>query len=498
MRSSAVRESILVVPSAAVAAACWLAARGGDPFLRMAAGAAALAGAVALAPGAGRGGGRWVQLSLLTAGAVQAGGGWDGFMTPLYFVLLGFMALPRAGGPALETGTALGVAEAVLGFLSSTPGDPLLERLGGSLRPLVSLPLSALLLEWASEALEPARPVREAGGGEIEGLPLPALVEAVSSARTLGAAMHPAAAWLRGGDPAVTVTVGLLSGDGSSLDVYESAGPLSEGRVGGCFPLDGTVAGWTISSSAAVFRTGLLDGSAPVLTLSASDPSRGRSGSCATSPLFSGEKCVGLIMLEGGDSMDPAAAGALPVVSRLLGMAIEKVLLLESRRELRSRDSLTGLPRLTDLMDSVRAGARDVQRYGRSVTLFVIGVEDLSRVNASSGFRAGDDLLRTFARRLEDLCGAEARPARLGGARFAVFAGGMDHPAAEAWAESLVRISSEPAAGYPGLCVAVGGATTRTDRRVDSLLEAASAAYRKARSSPSRAGVVLLQPLPSK
>ncbi len=324
------------------------------------------------------------------------------------------------------------------------------------------------------------------------------LADAVASARSMSAAVHAVCTELSGAADDLVVTVALVSGDGVSLDVYESAGRGVQGRAGRTFDCEGTVAGWTVRTGRAVRRTGLGSGSRPVLTLSASDPASSSFGSCSTAPLTAGGKCIGLVLLESASPEGPGdpAESILAAAASILGVAIERILLREQKRELQGMDGLTGLPRLTELMDFVTRYAREVQRFGRDVSLFHVSLESLPEVNASAGYAAGDALLRSCGRHLGDICGTEGFVARISGGRFGLCMPGMDQAAAEAFAEGLVR-------GFDGWSVrlgevevhpriSVGGASTRSERRISSLAGEAARALLRARAGSGRFHVVEL------
>ncbi len=473
-----------------------------------------LAAALAVFRGFRNGGRTSLHMSVITAAlvfsAVHLYGGYGGLLTPMLYLLLAWMAHPSVAGPALETGAILGLTEGILIATSGGVFSPgLLGRVSAGAVPLLSLPFFALVLEWMVEGGrsrssgsapgctrndEPAEP---GGRGTLE---IQAeLVKTVASSTSMGRAIHAAASWLSEAGSDLTVTVGLLSSDSGSLDIYESLGPLAPGRVGMTFDLEGSVAGWTIRSCKSVSRNGLSNGGRPVTTLSRQDPSSSLCGSCSAAPLSMSDKCIGVILVESGaeDGTGSRVEWALEVSSGLLGLAIEKILLREQRRDLQNRDGITGLPRLSDFMDFVKRTSRDVYRFGRSVSLFVVGIDSIEDVNSTHGHRSGDRLLSACGARLAETAGSEASVTRFSGAKFAVCVPGMDSAAAEAFAESLVRsfdcFAVKCESGEVTPKITVGGAVTRSERRVDALCLEASRSMSRARSMSSRFLVSVLQ-----
>lgn len=511
-RRSFLRIAMLSAALTAAAASALASLRYEPGLWSWAASAACAASAALLASrghrdGCGASTHRQASAAALVFSSVRLAGGFGGPLTPLYFLLLAWMAGRPVRGPALETGIALGLLEGLLtAFAGGLITPDLLDRLSAAAVPLVALPVSSLALEWmASGGLRSrgagSRPVLSNTGG---GDPAPVsqgcldLVKSVAQAGSLGGAIHATAAWLAGSGNDLTVTVGLLSTDSGSLDVYESLGPMAQGRVGMTFDLEGSVAGWTINSGNSVSRCGLGSGGRTVTTLSRSDPSTVRCGSCSAAPVVISGKSVGVLLVESPseEGTGPGVEGTLDMAAGLLGLAIEKILLREQKKDLQNRDGLTGLPHPVDFMDFVRRTSRDVYRFGRSVSLFVVEVDSLEEVNAAHGYRGGNRLLSACGESLGGMAGSEAALTRLSASKFAICIPGMDQAAAEAFAESVVRsfdcMKVKLESGEASPRVVVGGAVTRSDRRIESLCTEAARAMVSARTLPARFQVAIL------
>lgn len=428
--------------------------------------------------------------------AVQLTGGASGPLFPAYFLMLLWMGLPRIEGPVLEAGILVGLCEAASEVFYGGGGlGSLLERAAPTLRALLGIPLFAaaceVLLErtgQATAAPEPAQDVDPKAGDDFS-----LLISRCASASSVAAAMHAAAEWLvdHGGD--LTATVALLEDDAGTLKVYESLGPLSQGRSGRSLQASDSIAGWVSRSGGTVRRNRLRMGERPAFTLSASDEQGGGAGSCVASQLVCSGRSAGVLLLEStsDEGFGQGAESPVSLAATVLGLSLEKLLLEEQRRMVHGRDGLTGLPVLSDAMEFLLRATRDVQRFGKSVSVLVTGIDSLPGINAVEGYRYGDSVLAACASRLRDLAGEGAMVARVGGDRFAICLVGADRGKAEAVGDCVLRSFADHPVAADGreqiVAVSVGASTTKADRRVPQLLTEACRALCSAREAGGRA-----------
>ncbi|GAB1689524.1 putative bifunctional diguanylate cyclase/phosphodiesterase [Krasilnikovia sp. M28-CT-15] len=98
----------------------------------------------------------------------------------------------------------------------------------------------------------------------------------------------------------------------------------------------------------------------------------------------------------------------------------ERLTALEARAAYEAvRDPLTGLTNRAALLAETNALLRTVDR-DRHVALLLLDLNDFREVNATLGYRAGDDVLRVVAQRMLDLAREDDVVARLGDDEFAV------------------------------------------------------------------------------
>jgi len=96
--------------------------------------------------------------------------------------------------------------------------------------------------------------------------------------------------------------------------------------------------------------------------------------------------------------------------------------------ELATRDPLTGLVNRSELLDRIRHEAEAARSDGLSVAVALIDLDHFKDVNDTLGHEAGDDLLKSVARRLEGAVKQGDVVARLGGDEFVVLMRAIDDP----------------------------------------------------------------------
>jgi diguanylate cyclase (GGDEF)-like protein/PAS domain S-box-containing protein len=85
-----------------------------------------------------------------------------------------------------------------------------------------------------------------------------------------------------------------------------------------------------------------------------------------------------------------------------------------------THDELTGLPNRQLLFDRLQQALLNAEKYGRSIAVLFIDVDEFKLINDSLGHSAGDETLRAVARRLEAAVGETDSVGRFGGDEFVV------------------------------------------------------------------------------
>lgn len=156
-------------------------------------------------------------------------------------------------------------------------------------------------------------------------------------------------------------------------------------------------------------------------------------------------------------------------------------------------DSLTGLPNRALLLDRLgRAITRQAPAGRARAALMMIDLDRFKAVNDSLGHAAGDTLLTSLARRLEQVVPQEETVARLGGDEFAILL--TENTSADdvdALAASINEVLSQPVdiggqEVFPSASTGVAICEDSHERPNDLLREAEIAMYRAKKSGKAR------------
>ena len=145
--------------------------------------------------------------------------------------------------------------------------------------------------------------------------------------------------------------------------------------------------------------------------------------SCWSTPILSHHRAVvGIFAMHAKDPREPSDAelGLVNIATRIAGIAIERKFAEDRIQFMANHDALTGLPNRTLLEDRLSQAVLLARRYDRCVTVLFIDLDNFKLVNDSLGHNAGDELLKTIAKRMVQRVRATDTVVRLGGDEFVI------------------------------------------------------------------------------
>jgi len=110
--------------------------------------------------------------------------------------------------------------------------------------------------------------------------------------------------------------------------------------------------------------------------------------------------------------------GALTHFVSIQSDVSERQRILEQLAYRATYDDLTGLPNRQLLSDRLQQAVNNAERYQRAVAVLFVDLDDFKLINDSLGHSAGDEALRTVARRFQEAVGIEDTLGRFGGDEF--------------------------------------------------------------------------------
>ncbi len=151
--------------------------------------------------------------------------------------------------------------------------------------------------------------------------------------------------------------------------------------------------------------------------------------SCWSTPIMSHQREVlGTFAMYSSTVREPTAGDTnlIDVSTRIAGIAIERKQAADRIQFMANHDALTGLPNRTLLKDRLSQAVLYAKRYDNWVTVVFIDLDNFKMVNDSLGHNAGDELLKTVARRMSSCVRSTDTVVRLGGDEFIILL--LDQP----------------------------------------------------------------------
>lgn len=148
-----------------------------------------------------------------------------------------------------------------------------------------------------------------------------------------------------------------------------------------------------------------------------------RTNNCAIVPLICQDRVVGVLNLADkieGEDFDTSDIALIELFSQLVGASIGNVKLFEKIQRQATTDGLTGLVNHRTFYEILEKELWRSRRYGGQISLLMVDVDNLKKINDAFGHRAGDRAIRDISKKIKGCIRQIDTAARYGGDEFAV------------------------------------------------------------------------------
>ena len=144
---------------------------------------------------------------------------------------------------------------------------------------------------------------------------------------------------------------------------------------------------------------------------------------CAIVPLICQDRVVGVLNLADkmdGGHFDSGDIALIELFSQLVGASIGNIKLFEKIQHQATTDGLTGLVNHKTFYEILEKELWRSRRYGGQISLIMIDVDNLKKINDDYGHRVGDKVIKEISKRIKECIRQIDTAARYGGDEFAV------------------------------------------------------------------------------
>ena len=148
-----------------------------------------------------------------------------------------------------------------------------------------------------------------------------------------------------------------------------------------------------------------------------------KTNNCAIVPLICQDRVVGVLNLADkmeGDSFDCEDIALIELFSQLVGASIGNIKLFEKIQRQATTDGLTGLANHKTFYEILEKELWRSRRYGGQISVIMVDIDNLKKINDAYGHRAGDKVIREISRKVRECIRQIDTAARYGGDEFAV------------------------------------------------------------------------------
>jgi len=144
---------------------------------------------------------------------------------------------------------------------------------------------------------------------------------------------------------------------------------------------------------------------------------------CLIAPLICNNRVIGVLNLADkieDERFSSEDVALIELLSQLVGASIGNIKLFEKMQKQATTDGLTGLVNHKRFYDILEKELWRSRRYGGPISLIMIDIDNLKKINDTHGHRAGDKVLKRISNKIKECIRQIDTAARYGGDEFAV------------------------------------------------------------------------------
>jgi diguanylate cyclase (GGDEF)-like protein len=171
-----------------------------------------------------------------------------------------------------------------------------------------------------------------------------------------------------------------------------------------------------------------------------------KTNNCVIAPLICQERVIGVLNLADkvrGTSFQSADIALIELFSQLVGASIGNIKLFEKTQRQATTDGLTGFVNHKTFYEILERELWRSRRYGGPISLIMVDIDNLKKINDTYGHRAGDKVIREISRRVKGCIRQIDTAARYGGDEFAVVLPNTSLSDAVVVAERMVEVVAQ-------------------------------------------------------
>ena len=170
-----------------------------------------------------------------------------------------------------------------------------------------------------------------------------------------------------------------------------------------------------------------------------------KTNNCIIVPLICQDNVVGVLNLADkmeGNSFNNEEIALIELFSQLVGASIGNIKLFEKIQRQATTDGLTGLANHKTFYEVLEKELWRARRYGGQISLILVDIDNLKKINDTYGHRAGDKVIRQIGRKIKECIRQIDTAARYGGDEFGVILPNTSLSDAVVAAERMVEVVS--------------------------------------------------------